>query len=82
MEAGYEDNWTFLRGDLLHIFSVGRPLGPRSAGCLSSLLEAHIVRNNNWLRGGPGMQDCEWAFAPFMQMERDFLRDIIFRLFL
>lgn len=28
------------------------------------------------------MQDCEWAFAPFMQMERDFLRDIIFRLFL
>lgn len=28
------------------------------------------------------MQGCEWAFAPFVQMERDFLRDIIFRLFL
>lgn len=28
------------------------------------------------------MRGYEWLLAPFMQMERDFLRDIIFRLFL
>lgn len=28
------------------------------------------------------MRGCEWAFAPVVQMERDFLRDINFRLFL
>ena len=81
MEAGHKDNWTFLRGDTLHVFSVGKPQGLRSTGCPSSLLEADIVRNNNWLPGGSGMRGYEWAFAPFVQMERAFLRDIIFRLF-
>jgi hypothetical protein len=40
------------------------------------------IGNNNWFPGVSEMQGYEWAFAPFVQMDRDFLMDIIFQLFL
>lgn len=81
-ESGYRDNQAFLWRDTLHGFSEGKPLGPRSTGCPNSLLEADSIRNNNWFPGVSGMQGCEWASASFVQMERGFLRDINFTLFL
>lgn len=47
-----------------------------------SLLGTDISRNDIWLPGVSGMLGYEWAVAPFVQMERDILRDIIFMLFL
>lgn len=40
VEAGYKDNWLFLRGDILPVFRVGKPLGPRGTGSPPSLLDA------------------------------------------
>lgn len=37
---------------------------------------------SHWVPGVSGIVGYEWAAAPFVQMERDFLRDIIFTLFL